>query len=431
MLLIRLSRGSISLLLICLGLCEPARMLAQEISSAPKWWKGNLHTHSLWSDGDDYPEMIVDWYKQQGYQFLALSDHNILSDGQKWIEATEKRAGGQVLEKYLKRFGADWVEQRQENGKQQVRLKPLGEFRPFFEEAARFLLIQSEEITDQYQRAPVHINVTNPREFIKPKGGSNVLEVMQNNVNSVLEQRRRTGQPMFPHLNHPNFGWGVTAEELMRVRGERFFEVYNGHPTVYNDGDATHASTDRIWDIILTWRLAILRMEPIYGLGTDDSHHYHRLASTNSNSGRGWVMVRSRFLTPEHIIHAMEAGDFYASSGVRLKEVQRDRDRLALEIDAEQGVTYKTQFLGTRKNFDQKSEPVRTAAGETPRVTQRYSPDVGQVLAEVAGPKAEYKLKGDEIYVRAKVTSSKLKPNAVVKGELECAWTQPVVGEVR
>ena len=29
-----------------------------------KWHKGNLHTHSLWSDGDDYPEMIADWYKR-------------------------------------------------------------------------------------------------------------------------------------------------------------------------------------------------------------------------------------------------------------------------------------------------------------------------------------------------------------------------------
>lgn len=44
-----------------------------------RWWKGNLHTHSLWSDGDDYPEMILDWYKAHGYHFAALSDHNTLN----------------------------------------------------------------------------------------------------------------------------------------------------------------------------------------------------------------------------------------------------------------------------------------------------------------------------------------------------------------
>src|SRR3954466_4543649 len=50
-----------------------------------RWFKGNLHTHSLWSDGNDYPEMIVDWYARHGYQFLALSDHNTLSQGPRWI----------------------------------------------------------------------------------------------------------------------------------------------------------------------------------------------------------------------------------------------------------------------------------------------------------------------------------------------------------
>ena len=52
----------------------------------PRWLKGNLHTHSFWSDGDDFPEMIADWYKGKGYQFLALTDHNVLSEGEKWID---------------------------------------------------------------------------------------------------------------------------------------------------------------------------------------------------------------------------------------------------------------------------------------------------------------------------------------------------------
>ena len=49
------------------------------------WYRGNLHTHSLWSDGNDVPEMICDWYKNNGYQFVALSDHNILSNREKWM----------------------------------------------------------------------------------------------------------------------------------------------------------------------------------------------------------------------------------------------------------------------------------------------------------------------------------------------------------
>ena len=73
----------------------------------PRWFKGNLHTHSLWSDGNDYPEMIVDWYARHGYHFLALSDHNILSQGQKWMSVMQanQRAGEDGFGRYRKRFG--------------------------------------------------------------------------------------------------------------------------------------------------------------------------------------------------------------------------------------------------------------------------------------------------------------------------------------
>ena len=36
-----------------------------------RYYKGNIHTHSLWSDGNDFPEMIAEWYRTHGYNFLA------------------------------------------------------------------------------------------------------------------------------------------------------------------------------------------------------------------------------------------------------------------------------------------------------------------------------------------------------------------------
>lgn len=398
-------------------------------ADAPKtqWWKGNLHTHSLWSDGDDYPEMITDWYKRQGYQFLLMSDHNTFAEGDRWVNtAATNKAGGVALQKYLRRFGPSWVEQRETEGKPQTRLKPLSEYRGLFEEPGRFLLLQGAEITDRYKLAPVHLNATNLRNIIKPQGGDSVLEVIQNNVNAVLQQRAETKQPMMPHLNHPNFGWAITAEEIMQVRGEKFFEVYNGHPAVHNEGDATHAGLERVWDIVLTRRLAELGLDVMYGLGTDDSHNYHTNAIKESNSGRGWVMVRARHLTPENLIHALEAGDFYSSSGVTLSDVRPGTNQLEIVIARESGVTYTTQFIGTRRGYQRDNEPVRLPNGEAIRVTHKYSADIGQVLAEVKGPRATYRFKGDEIYVRAKVISSKRKKNPYLAGEFEAAWVQPV-----
>ncbi|HIM22658.1 MAG TPA: histidinol-phosphatase, partial [Verrucomicrobia bacterium] len=131
-------------------------LAASTLSAADaRWWKGNLHTHSLWSDGDDYPEMIADWYRDNGYHFLAVSDHNVLAEGRRWIHQ-EKNAGGlRAFDKYLKRFGNDWVEHRVVKGVPQVRLKTYAEYRPKMAVPGSFLLMQSEEISDQFQGLPI------------------------------------------------------------------------------------------------------------------------------------------------------------------------------------------------------------------------------------------------------------------------------------
>src|SRR5688572_23386012 len=103
-----------------------------------RWWKGNLHTHTLWSDGDDFPEMIADWYRSEGYHFLALSDHNILSEGIRWMPFAEivQRGGPDIVDKYRDHFGPAWVETRGTVGAAdyEVRLKPLNEIKPLVEQ---------------------------------------------------------------------------------------------------------------------------------------------------------------------------------------------------------------------------------------------------------------------------------------------------------
>src|SRR5690349_10066974 len=67
--------------------------------AAPRWWKGNLHTHTFWSDGDDFPEMVAEWYRTHGYHFLALTDHNVLAQGIKWRDEPGliKKAGDKTV----------------------------------------------------------------------------------------------------------------------------------------------------------------------------------------------------------------------------------------------------------------------------------------------------------------------------------------------
>jgi hypothetical protein len=60
-------------------------------------------------------------------------------------------------------------------------------------------------------------------------------------------------------------------------------------------------------------------------------------------------------------------------------------------------------------------------------VTADYSADIGKVVSHSEDPKPSYTLTGKELYVRAKVTSSKPHPNPYAKGDVEVAWTQPIV----
>jgi len=45
-------------------------------SEGKRWYKGALHCHTYWSDGRVFPEQAAAWYRDHGYQFVALTDHN-------------------------------------------------------------------------------------------------------------------------------------------------------------------------------------------------------------------------------------------------------------------------------------------------------------------------------------------------------------------
>jgi len=45
-----------------------------------QWFRGNLHLHTTVSDGELEPQQAVDGYHAQGYDFLAITDHNTVVD---------------------------------------------------------------------------------------------------------------------------------------------------------------------------------------------------------------------------------------------------------------------------------------------------------------------------------------------------------------
>ena len=185
-----------------------------------------------------------------------------------------------------------------------------------------------------------------------------------------------------PHINHPNFGWAINADDLKAVRNDKVFEIYNGHHQVNNFGGGGVPGMEEVWDRILS------SGKLIYGLADDDAHVFKQPGNPNvPGPGRGWVFVRAERLAPRPIVEALERGDFYASTGVELADYQVTDKAIAITITPDPYSKYRVQFIGRN----------------------------GAILSEAIASPAVYQFKGDELYVRARILES--------NGHL--AWTQP------
>jgi predicted metal-dependent phosphoesterase TrpH len=300
----------------------------------PRWFKGNTHTHTLNSDGDSTPDEVVRWYREHGYRFLVLTDHNFLTG----VEALNALHGA----------------------------------------SGQFLVIRGEEVTDRFGDMSLHVNGLDVSAMVSPQGGGSVVEVLQRNVDAI---RRENG---VPHINHPNFRWSITADELRQVRNNRLFEVHNGHPQVNNLGGGGVPGLEQAWDAILSAGTLL------YGIAVDDAHTFKQPGNPAvAGPGRGWVVVRAPRLEARALVEAMERGDFYASTGVELADYQVTTAAMTVTVRKTAFSKYRVLFIGKG----------------------------GRVLKEVLDSPAVYEFRGGEGYVRAKVIES--------NGQV--AWCQPVV----
>ena len=322
------------MVLLALFTAEAAVRSASGQAGGPVWFKGNTHTHTLNSDGDSTPDDVVRWYREHGYHFVALTDHNYLTS----VAALNAL------------HGAD----------------------------GKFVVMRGEEVTDRFGDKPLHVNALDPERLVAPQGGASVTEVLQRNVEAI----RAAGG--VPHINHPNFGWSISADELQRVKQTRLFEIFNGHPMVNNVGGGGTPGLEAVWDAILTSGTLL------YGLAVDDAHTFKAPGNPNvAGPGRGWIAVRASQLEARSLLDAMERGDFYASTGVDLSDYQVSAEAMTVSVRKTSFSKYRIQFVGRG----------------------------GVVLEEALDSPASYRFKGGEGYVRARVIES--------NGRM--AWTQPVV----
>jgi hypothetical protein len=425
-----ISRKIFSVLLVTLFWIGPVygTDLLLKAGSGMNWYKGQTHTHTLWSDGDAAPDYVVNWYKESGYNFIAITDHNTMLIGDRWVPVGFESLVSEITVKDLReKLGEDWVETREVDGKTEMRLKNMKDLKARFDERGSFELLWGEEITSISPQ--VHVNGINVRRQITPSFGNYKDQGIRENIQKVEEQSKKFAIPMFAHLDHPNWNQAVSAEDILSAGNVQFFELYNGHAGVRNWGNEKKhlVPTDKLWDIMLSVRLAAGK-PIVYGVGTDDAHSYYEMRIGNDNPFRGWCMVLAPQLTSGELVNAYKTGRFYVSTGVLLEEIKANSKTFSVTIETRPGAKYTTQFIGTPKGTNTESTPKLDSNGKEIRgVTGVYDDSVGQVLFETNANPAVYTLKGNELYVRAKIVSDVIQDNPHKKGDLEMAWTQPYV----
>jgi hypothetical protein len=249
-----------------------------------RWLRANLHTHTINSDGDSPPADVVAWYRDAGYDALAITDHDVLTDP------------------------AD-----------------------LHDIAGPMLLIRGEELTS----GDVHVNGLGVPRVLPPTHEGDVRTRLQGNIDAVR------GVGGVPSVNHPNFRWQVRVDDLAELRDVRLFEIHNAGPEVNNRG-----GRDGFPDMETVWDLLLAAGHRMIGIAVDDAHSFIRWGREYSNPGRAWMMIRADRATEPDVLTALEGGDCYASTGVTLGEVAMSGGELALDIIPQWELHYRTSFIG-------------------------------------------------------------------------------------
>ncbi len=219
------------------------------------FFKGNIHSHTIHSDGHWKPEKSVKKYKEAGYDFMAITDHNLYS---RYTEFDDDQfivipgfEGNVALPK---------------------------------DDLRQFHVVYLDEQSDWSHHTQVQV------PHVK------TIEEVNTYIKSI------TDKGFIAMLAHPT--WSLTPpEQVMQIEHIQFLEVFNtGCDVLENLGQDY-----RVWESV------IRNGKPLWGVAVDDNHNEKK--GIESDSFGGWICVKAKSLNRQDILDAMKIGSFYASTG--------------------------------------------------------------------------------------------------------------------
>lgn len=272
------------------------------------WYKGNLHSHTVTSDGKLTAEKSVLIYRQHGYSFMCLSDHDIYTDLREkldcedfitlpGVETSVRLIDSSVMPNIdvdeftdgrgYADFTADdiWEKLRTAGGYRLLKTHHihgiLGNIA--MQEAAGDNIIKDNELTPM-------------RVYFDSWDGVKAAQDMSDYLKA---------KGCFTTYNHPIWS-RVDFEDVRGIEGFWGLEVYN-YATVNECGEGEDTTF---------LEMLLRRGTDINVFAADDNHN----EGNYPDSFGGFVMVRAETLTHENIVNGLLEGNFYASSGAVINQ---------------------------------------------------------------------------------------------------------------
>lgn len=404
------------------------------------WRKGQLHCHTVWSDGLALPEEALALYRAAGFDFVCLSDHDqfpTMTDH--WIPV-EREIGPWPChftaaelaraEKLLPGV----IETRNVWLRRYVRLKPFAELAKLFNEPGKFLVVPGQEVSRSCHMNVFNVDAKLEEELTDVTGKdisrANVAKVARRIRETYLRHAKPDGRS-FLMMNHPFWAqWDVDPRVMLDVPELTLWEVCNSGA----EAAPRELKMEQAWDFVLAHRLAN-GGRLVYGTATDDTHNYSE-ANRGGCGGLegGWVVVDCPGeLTAGNLSQAILRGDFYATCGVELEDFAFDAVTGTLSVKAKPRGDEKLRidFIATKRDFDRSvvEQHVRAVQKEGLfRDLPKVNETIGRVVKTVEGPEGAYTLAADDLYVRAVVVSDRPTANRTAHyPATQRAWVQPVV----
>ena len=259
-------------------------MRIDAFSQSGQWFKGNTHAHTSVSDGKLAPEQLINEYKKAGYNFLAITDHEIYSDYTQYD-----------TDSFIMMPGVELMLWQ-------------GDRKIAFTTHLVRLGIPGKNKFKHAQKLEYN-NTTPTRELI---------DFLHDNGNFVILAHPYWSGTRLEHFNE--YSQGIDA-----------MEIYNNVCNLaYGTGYSEAFFDTAIW-----------ADRHIFCVASDDTH---QTVSAKNDFCGGFIMVKASCLDRSSIYEAISQGNFYASTGPLIDEFYVENGVAYVKCPPCEKISFNTDF---------------------------------------------------------------------------------------